>query len=200
MEQMNTQEVLKRLEKCIHQSDSCENCTHKEGNPKEMCVDRLLQEAHDTIKELKSQLTKRQVELDQTLSRIRHLLQSSFIASFDEVDPNTQFYVKDIQDADKMAADLHKLRNRITCSVSISNEQVQEIKAACIERIQLDVDTIRTQMAEEILKELNIARLTWKTMYDRDYYGYNGSATGYLDTSVDDTIHQLRSKFIGGKD
>lgn len=193
MEQMNIQEVMERLETCIHQPDSCENCIHKEGNPKEMCVDRLLQEAHDTIKKLKSQF-------DQTLMRISHLLQSSFIASFDEVDPNTQFYVKDIQDADKMAADLHRLRNRITCSVNISDEQVQEIKAACIERIQLDVSTIRTQVAEEILKELNIARLTWKTMYDRDYYGYNGSATGYLDTSVEDTIYQLRSKFIEGKD
>ena len=39
-------------------------------------------------------------EFDSLLKRFRHLMQSDFIASFDQVDPKTQTYKRDIADAD----------------------------------------------------------------------------------------------------
>ena len=38
--------------------------------------------------------------------RLKHLLQSDFIASFDRVDPNTKEYIRDIRDADMLAGSI----------------------------------------------------------------------------------------------
>lgn len=41
------------------------------------------------------------VESDPIIKRLRHLLESEYIRSFDEVDPRTQEYKRDIREADK---------------------------------------------------------------------------------------------------
>lgn len=41
------------------------------------------------------------VESDPIIKRLRHLLESEYIRSFDEVDPSTQEYKRDIREADK---------------------------------------------------------------------------------------------------
>lgn len=40
-------------------------------------------------------------EVDPLIKRLRHLLESEYIRSFDEVDPRTQEYKRDIREADK---------------------------------------------------------------------------------------------------
>lgn len=41
------------------------------------------------------------VESDPIIKRLRHLLESEYIRSFDEIDPRTQEYKRDIREADK---------------------------------------------------------------------------------------------------
>lgn len=53
------------------------------------------------IKKVPTAYSELTVESDPIIKRLRHLLESEYIRSFDEVDPRTQEYKRDIREADK---------------------------------------------------------------------------------------------------
>ena len=61
-------------------------------------IERIKIAINKSVPTATSELT---VESDPIIKRLRHLLESEYIRSFDEVDPRTQEYKRDIREADK---------------------------------------------------------------------------------------------------
>lgn len=61
------------------------------------------------------------------------------------------------------------------------------------------VENAKTDVAREILAELEEASERWDTMWKSDHFGYGGDAFGYLETDVDHTLYELKKKYTEEK-
>ena len=110
---MNLEEVIKDFEEKINDKDfECSFVSRREH-------EQLL----GWLKELKGL----RLENEVILRRLKHLLKSDYISQFDQVDPNTKEYVRDIKEADWKVAYLCDQEK--TCNVNCSKDH--QCKRTC---------------------------------------------------------------------
>lgn len=81
-----------------------------------------------------------------------------------------------------------------------------------VERLTVELDAMRgaansykihyenakIEVARDIFAEIKEERRQWESVYCSDYFGEGGSAYGYLEFEVDDTLARLERKHTGG--
>ena len=106
-----------------------------------ICVlEERLQAARDVNFELRKDLTALEARVCKTADcpeikalerRLRHLLESEFVRQFDEVDPRTHEYIRDIRDADGMTEPKVKVEIGIDAkSILIYGRSMGQLNAA----------------------------------------------------------------------
>lgn len=131
MENLNAKQIIKAMECCYDNNLSCIDCPFQ-GTDKYIECSSLTISALSLIK-----------ELTEDKEKLGHLI--------DELEKEKQELWDDNK---KLTRDRERLRNRITCSVTITDEQVEEIKAHCLERIELDIKAVQADTVREMQERL----------------------------------------------
>ena len=147
---------------------------------------KLIEDA-PTIKkyaELLKELKELHLENEVILRRLKHLLESDFISQFDQVDPNTKEYVRDIKEADwkvaylcdqekscnvKCSKDHHCKR---TCDIShaknfrlvpgVTPISYEEVDEHCIANFSFDREQLEKIVEERVIKPIKNGELVIK--------------------------------------
>lgn len=134
------------------------------------------------LKELKGLRSENEV----ILRRLKHLLVSDYISQFDQVDPNTQEYIRDIREADrkvvylcdqekpckkhcekdhlcKRTSDISHAKNFRLVSNGIYPIIFEEVDEHCIANITFDREQLQKIVEERVIEPIKNGELVVKT-------------------------------------
>lgn len=129
--ELNREQIKYALGCCV--DGDCYPCPYAEIGAG--CRDRMAEDALSLIKELTE-------ENENFEKRLRHLLQSDFIASFDEVNIKTKEYFRDISEADELMdeRDRYKRYYFNHCFDELIANKEADIKADTVRKMHSEIE------------------------------------------------------------
>lgn len=169
---MKLDEVIKDLEEKIDDKDFCW--------PSEEC-----KQEHEQLLDYLKELKGLRLENEVILRRLKHLLESDYISQFDQVDPNTQEYIRDIREADrkvmylcdqkkpckkhcekdhlcKRTSDIFHAKNFRLVPNAMYPIVYEEVDEHCIANVTFDREQLQEIVEERVIKPIKNGELVVK--------------------------------------
>lgn len=169
---MRLEEAIDHLEEMLADENhewTCEECRQEH--------EQLL----GWLKELKDL----RLENEVILRRLRHLLESNYISQFDQVDPNTKEYIRNIREADwramylcdqekpckedckkyhhcKRTSDISHAKNFKLIANGLYPVIFEEVDEHCIANVSFDQEQLRKIVEEQVIEPIKNGELTVK--------------------------------------
>lgn len=170
---MKLDEAIKHLEEKIDNEFFCW--------PSEEC-----RQEHEQLLGWMKELKELRLENDVSLRRLKHLLESNYISQFDQVDPNTHEYIRNIRDADwkvmylcdqekpckehcekdhhcKRTSDISHAKNFRLVPNGMYPIVYEEVDEHCIANITFDREQLQEIVDEKVIKPIKNGELVVKT-------------------------------------